>query len=566
MKTIKSAVSVVALFVWAFGLLVFAPGFSSTAFANSYSGRWAVLVEGTGTYTRPVNTQSELAQQFFDQGLRLMYGYYTLEAIASLMEALQHDSSNPMIYCGLALASGPNPNSRYGRLPDDPKGNARKAISMAIDFVDSASDKDRALIEAVYIRFDVDGYPEQSTRDRAYLEAMRDLFERYPEDPDIGTLYADAYMVTQPWSYWTFGGKAKPGTVVAAKALETVMARRPDHPGANHLYIHLIEAGPEPERALRAADRLEQLMPIAGHVVHMPSHIYVRTGQYEKAIATNERSLAADKRFNELWGDHPRPRTGTYFLSATNHGRHAVDFIRYAASVQGNYERAIAAAWEGRRNQSPRAIKRGIGQRDVITPWLVHKMFGQWEALGAEQRSYEGLPYVDGIWFYVHGSALVAEGDLGRAEDALAELQHIQADPASAKTFSRYNAVSSLLEIAALGLDGEIKQARGDLPGAIESFSKAVQIEDRLSYIEPPDWPLPMRHYLGAALLEADRAVEAEKVYRRDLAWNKDNGWALYGLWLSLKAQGREKQARQVRREFDVAWRNADVTLSSSRF
>jgi hypothetical protein len=181
MKTIKSAVSVVALFVWAFGLLVFAPGFSSTAFANSYSGRWAVLVEGTGTYTRPVNTQSELAQQFFDQGLRLMYGYYTLEAIASLMEALQHDSSNPMIYCGLALASGPNPNSRYGRLPDDPKGNARKAISMAIDFVDSASDKDRALIEAVYIRFDVDGYPEQSTRDRAYLEAMRDLFERYPE-------------------------------------------------------------------------------------------------------------------------------------------------------------------------------------------------------------------------------------------------------------------------------------------------------------------------------------------------------------------------------------------------
>lgn len=566
MKTFKSAVSVVAVFVSAFGVLAFAPGSTTPASADSFPGRWAVLVEGTGTYTRPINTQSDLAQQFFDQGLRLMYGYYIPEAIASLMEALQHDSSNPMIYCGLALASGPNPNSRYGRLPDDPKGNARKAISIAIDFMDSASVRDRALIEAVYIRFDVERYPEQGTRDRAYLEAMRDLFDRYPEDPDIGTLYADAYMVTEPWSYWTFDGNAKPGTVLAANALEAVMARRPDHPGANHLYIHLIEAGPEPERALPAADRLEQLMPIAGHVVHMPSHVYVRTGQYEKAIATNERSLAADRKFNELWGDQPRPRTGTYFLSAKNHGRHAVDFIRYAASVQGNYQRAIAAAWEGRQNQSARAIKRGIGQRDVVTPWIVHKMFGQWEALNAEQRSYEGLPYVDGIWFYVHGSAFVAKGDLASAENSLAELRKIQADPASKKTFSRYNAVSSLLEIAALGLDGEIKQARGDLPGAIESFRKAVHIEDRLSYIEPPDWPLPMRHYLGAALLEADRAVEAEKVYRRDLQWNRGNGWALYGLWLSLKAQEREDQAREVRREFDAAWRSADVTLSSSRF
>ena len=539
---------------------------SVTASAASSDGRFAVLVDGTGTYSRPINSQSELAQRFFDQGLRLMYGYQMPEAISSHMEALQHDPDNAMIYCGLALALGPNPNSRYGRAPDDPKGNARQTISLAVEKMAGASEKDRALIEAVSIRFDVERFPDQGKRDRAYLTAMRDLFEAYPDDPDIGTLYADAYMVTSPWRYWTIEGEARPGTLVAAQALETVMARRPDHPGANHLYIHLIEAGPEPERALPAADRLEGLMPIAGHVVHMPSHIYVRTAQYEKAIATNERSLAADKKFLSIWGDHPFMRTGTYFLSATNHGRHATDFIRYASGIQGNYERAIAAARAELRLQSESAIKRGMGQRSVVTPWIVHKMFGKWDALRAEARSHEGLPYVDGFWFYVQGSADVAQGDLQSAQTALAKLQDLQSYPGLEKIHSRFNPASSSLKIAALGLDGEIKQTRGDLSGAIASFEKAVYLEDRLSYLEPPDWAQPMRHYLGAALLEADRPVEAERVYRRDLTWNRGNGWSLYGLWLSLEAQGLSDEARTVRGEFDTAWRNADVALSTSRF
>ncbi len=547
-------------------LTIFLALVCATASAASEDGRFAVLVDGTGTYSRSINTQSERAQRFFDQGLRLMYGYQMPEAIASYMQALQHDPDNAMIFCGLALASGPNPNSRYGRATDDPKGSARQAIGIAVDLMDAASDKDRAFIKAVYIRFDVGRYPDQRKRDRAYLTAMRDLFNAYPDDPDIGTLYADAYMVMEPWRYWTADSKAKPGTVVAARTLEAVMARHPDHPGANHLYIHLIEAGPEPERALPAADRLAGLMPIAGHVVHMPSHIYVRTAQYEKAIATNERSLAADKKFLSLWGDHPFPRTGTYFLSATNHGRHAIDFIRYASGIQGNYERAIAAARAERRLQSEFAIKRGMGQRSIVTPWIVHKMFGQWEAIKAEQRSHKGLPYVDGIWFYVQGSADVAQGDLESAQTALAKLQDLQSYPGLEKIRSQFNPVSPLLKIAAFGLDGEIKQARGDLSGAIASFEKAANLEDRLSYLEPPDWAQPMRHYLGAVLLEAGRAAEAEHVYRKDLAWNRRNGWSLYGLWLSLQAQGRSDEAREIRSEFETAWRNADVTLSTSRF
>jgi tetratricopeptide (TPR) repeat protein len=282
----------------------------------------------------------------------------------------------------------------------------------------------------------------------------------------------------------------------------------------------------------------------------MPSHVYVRTGQYEKAIATNERSLAADKEFLRQWGNHPFPQTGTYFLSAINHGPHAVDFIRYAASVQGNYERAIAAARAG---------------RSVATPWMMHKMFGQWEALRAEERRHNGRPYIDGIWFYVQGSSSTAQGDFDSAQSALAKLQDLQS-PGLELIRARINPVSTLLQIAALGLDGEIKQARGELSGAIESFEKAVYLEDRLSYIEPPDWAQPMRHYLGAALLEAGRAAEAEQVYRRDLAWNRGNGWSLYGLWLSVKAQGRIDEALAIHNEFEVAWKNADVTLSASRF
>jgi len=534
--------------------------------AAANDGEWAVLVDGTGFYSRPISSESELAQQFFDQGLRLMYGYYAPEAVASHMQALEYDPDNPMIYCGLALALGPNPNSRYGQMRDDPKGNAANAIARAMELSGSASPRDRALIEAVSIRFDTKIYPNQRERDAAYLEAMRELFMLYPEDPDIGTLYADAYMVMEPWRYWTFEGDPKPGTVVAARALEAVMARNPTHPGANHLYIHLIEAGPEPERALPSADRLEGLMPVAGHVVHMPSHVYVRTGQYEKAIATNERSLAADKRFLEIWGDRPFPRTGTYFLSATNHGRHAVDFIRYAASVQGNYERAISAARTEREMQTDASVKAGRGQRSVVTPWLMHKMFGQWDALNEEKRSHQGLPYVDGMWAYVQGSAAVARGDLNAAHEWLAKLHEAILDPASDTTRSRYNRVSFVLRIAANGLEGEIKQAEGDYQGAITSFEAAVYLEDRLSYIEPPDWPQPMRHYLGAALLDSDRAIDAEQVYRQDLSWNRGNGWSLYGLWLSLKAQGRIEEATQTWTRYESAWKNADVVLSGSRF
>lgn len=526
----------------------------------------AVLVEGTGVYSRPISTDSELAQQFFDQGLRLTWGYSFPESIASYQEALRHDVDHPMIHWGLALAIGPNPNSRYGRLADDPQGEGQVAISRALELMIGAGPKERALIETLYVRYDRDSFPDRDARDQAYLEATRTLYQLYPEDPDVVTLFADAYMVTTPWDYWEPDGQPKPSTEEVARALENIMALHPGHPGANHLYIHLIEAGPTPERALPQADRLGSLMPIAGHVVHMPSHIYVRVGQHEKAIASNERSVAADGSFLEIWGNTPFPQIGTYGLSAQNHRRHAYDFVRYAAGIQGNYKRAIEAGHTALEHEVETSIEQGPGQRTVAAVWLVHKMFGRWDELLQEERSRKNLPYLDGMWFYVLGSAHLGRGEIELAEQALADLQQVRGTPALETVIARKNPVSTILELAALALEGEIWQSHGDLDRAITAFQAAVQIEDNLTYTEPPDWAQPMRHYLGAALLEAGRAAEAEQVYRRDMEWNQNNGWALFGLWQSLEAQGKTEESQEIYAEFQRSWSNADVNLSRSRF
>ena len=527
----------------------------------------AVLVEGTGIYSRPVSTESELAQQFFDQGLRLTWGYYFPEAIASHQEALRHDSDHPMIYWGLALATGPNPNSRRNGLQDDPHGEARKAIDRAMQLIDNANEVERAFIEALHVRFDAETNPDRATRDQAYLAAARALFERYPDDPDAGTLLGDAYMITRPArSYWAADGQPLRGTAEAAAALEQVMEVRPDHPGANHLYLHLLESSNMPEQALPAADRLEALMPGAGHVVHMPGHIYVRVGQHTKSIEQNERSVVADEKFLAAWGDLSFPQTGTYPLSAQNHRRHAYDFIRYSAAIQGSYAKAVGAASDARDHEPVERIRRGAADKTIATRWLVHKMFGRWDELLAEERVMDGTLYLDGMWYYTQGSGEVGRDDLEAAEHSLSQLRAVAEDPGSRTIQRASNSVAVLMELAAFGLEGEIKAAQGDLDGAIAAFESAVAIEDTLAYTEPPDWTQPMRHYLGAALLEAGNSVEAERVYRRDMSWNRNDGWALFGLWQSLDAQGKTDEAQAVYADFQEAWKDADVELSRSRF
>ena len=288
----------------------------------------AVLVDNIGTYGRKISTKSPIAQKFFDQGLRLVYGYYFPEAIASFEEAQQYDPDHPMLDWGLALAMGPNPNSRKNSFPDDPHGDGRKAIASAHAHLARATPAERALIESLSVQYDIDRYPDRAVRDEKYIEATRSVLDRYPDDLEAGFMYVDSIMIRGAWNYWRRDGSPLAGTSEAATALDHILALNPNHPGAVHLYVHLFEGSAEPERALSQADRLESLMPKAGHMVHMPSHIYLRVGQYEKAISSNERSVAADRYFLSQWGDRPFPTEGTYHLSASTHAPHALDILR----------------------------------------------------------------------------------------------------------------------------------------------------------------------------------------------------------------------------------------------
>ena len=527
-------------------------------------GKFAVLIDGLGSYSRPVSTKSDMAQKFFDQGLRLVYGYFSPEATASFKEALRHDPDSPMLYWGLALALGPIPNSRYQALPDDPKAEGRKAIAEARARAAKGTPVEQALIETLSVRYDSDRYIDRDLRDAQYTEAARKTYKQYPHDLEAAYLYADSLMTHLAWSYWRRDGSPLPGTSEAVRTLEKMLAINPNHPGAVHLYIHLFESSGEPERALPQADRLESIMPKAGHMVHMPSHIYLRTGDYEKAIASNQRSLAADKLFQQEWGDRPTPNLGSYGLSSRTHARHALDFIRYASMHAGNYARAMEAAKAVAMGQAHQGM--GMTERGVSMPWLINKIFGKWDAVLAEPAPAHGSAYLRGLWHYARGSAFVAKGDYAKAEDELKELKAAAGEPSLKEMLAAVNAAPTILELSALALDGELLSGQGRHAEAVNAFAAAVKLQDTLKYTEPPDWGQSMRLYLGAALLKAGRPREAEVVYREDLRDFRNDGWALFGLGQSLRAQHKPAAAAKVEQGFQRAWKNADVTLHASVF
>ena len=537
---------------------------SAAGQTRSDSDDLAVLVDGLGAYSRLISTRSKRAQAFFDQGLRLIWAYYFPEAVASFREAERADPAHPMIHWGIALAVGPNPNSRRAGRMDDPQGQGIAAIRRAVQLADHGTAVEQDLIEALAIRYDAQARPDRAERDRAYHERLRELRDEYPDDPDIAALFADAYMTIRAWDYWDAGGEPLPGTMEAGDALERAMRAYPDHPGIAHLYIHLYESSSRPERALPAADRLEALMPRAGHIVHMPSHIYVRVGEYAKAVAQNRRSVTADELFLAAWGERQVPFVTSLPMSAVLHDWHAYDFMRHAALQQGNYAVSVEAA-----EAALRVARRFSGDgpcaadRNVMLRWMVDKAFGRWRTLlrqvGAEPEPECAL--LRGMWHYMRGSALAGIGDLEGADREASTLDRRIGAGAAAP-----GDALDLLRIAARNLEGEIGQARGEPEAAVEAFRQAVALEDALPYSEPPAWPLPMRRYLGAALLAAGRGAEAERVYAEDLQWHRNNGWSLYGLWQSRAAQGKRVEADETRAAFEHAWQDADVTLPASRF
>ena len=536
--------------------------FAMSADADTVS-RHALLVPKSGTYSRAISTDVALAQTYFDQGLRLAWGFYFPESIASYQEASRLDPTHPMPYWGIAHAAGPNPNSRYAQMPDDPQGAGLAAIEAAIDRIDRATPMEAALIKALYVFYNAKSIPDPRERDRAYLAEMRKLNKKHPYDPDIAALYAGSFMSIRRWDYWDKSGEAKGETLAVAEALEHVINTGDPHPGVYHLHIHLIEASLEPERAMVSADALEATLPIGGHVVHMPAHIFVRVGDYQRAIDNNLRSLAVDKEFAQHWGDLPLPSIGTYPLSHKIHAGHALDFVRYAATMQGSSELAIKSAKQMAEAISQHGTPMGRMQKRVAAPWVTLKIFGQWDELLTIESLPHSTPYLDGILSFVKGSAYIAKGSLDRAKQELSNIQRIAQSPDVSVNRAGATATAELLALAAHALDGEIKLAEGDLTGAIAAFEKGVALEDTNNYTEPPDWPQSMRLYLGNALMVAGRFDEAEAVFRKDLRWHQNNGWSLFGLMKALAAQNKKNEAKVIQKQWSSVWSHADVQLTS---
>lgn len=550
-----------------FSLLFLFP--SHTFALGSAEPQFAPLVNGLGEHSYPIENCNADAQGFFDQGLALYYGFRFPESLGSFRQASKLDPQCSMAPWGEALAIGPNPNSRYLAFPDDPKGAGLKAIRRAVKLSSNASAIQRGLIEALRLRYE--GAPgsaktTRTHRDALYSQAMANLARSNPGDTEILTLYTEALMTQSAWDYWTPDGKPRPGTEDALQALNAALNIDQQHPGANHLYIHLLEDSLNPESALPHAERLADTMPNVGHMVHMPTHIYIRTGHYQKAIDLNIRSIEAANRFLAAWGEHPVPM-GVPSLSSSdrNHGSHATDFMHLAAILQGNF----AAAQKYAKQLSGPVAKKihafGGFQRRYVKPRLTLRRFARWKELLAMPVDNTLPPLVHGFELFTRGSALVNTGDVVGAQAVLTMLTKIAVDPETAKQRSWVNNADVLLGLASHVLSAEIAVANNQLDDAITEYEHAIRLEDGLNYMEPPEWGHPVRQELGALLLKLKRAPEAETVFWEDLRRNPENGWALHGVWRSLVAQGKSLQAEQVAKRFEAAWQSSDTTLHDGR-
>jgi tetratricopeptide (TPR) repeat protein len=514
------------------------------------------LFDDLGSYHQAITTSSPQAQAYFDQGLRLVYAFNHYEAQRAFREAARVDPDCAMCYWGIALTYGSNYNS-----PTDAarERGAWEAVQKARSLAGRATERERATIEALAARHSPDPEAARPALDRAYADAMRGVAQGYPDDLDAATLFADAMMNLRPWKLWTADGKPEPGTEEVLQTLERVLVANPDHPGATHLYIHAVEASPEPDRGTVAADRLGALMPGAGHLVHMPSHIYLRTGRYADAVTANERAVAADRAYFKKGRPSPAYRMGYY--------PHNIEFIWLAASMEGRSADSIRAAREFA-TATPAEMGRQMSDMEAgpAAPYFALARFGRWEALLQEKAPDPSLPYVTGAWRYTRGLAFAATGRPEAARAELAELRKLAETVPADRTLASFFKTADMLRLASEVLAGEIAARQGDTATAVRHLSAAVELQDGHWFVEPPPWYFPVRQALGAALLQGGRPAEAEEVYRADLDRNPANGWSLFGLALSLRAQDRGAEASIIDLRFQRAWSQADVTLAGSRF
>ncbi len=512
------------------------------------------LFADLGSWTHTV-TASPAAQKYFDQGLRLYYGFNHAEATRAFREAARLDPACAMAGWGIALSAGPNIN-----MPMDDAGAmiAIEAIRHALALAPRTAAADQAYIAALAKRYSADPRASRSALDTAYCAAMRKLSKALPGDPDAAVLFAESVLDLNPWNQWAHDGTPNPGTLEAVSTLERVLKQRPDHPGANHFYIHAVEASGDPARALGAAKRLETLVPGAGHLVHMPSHIYARVGRYDDALQRNKVAVAVDEKYIA----EQKPE-GAYPLMYYNHN---IQFIWFSAMMEGRSEEALAAARKMAGNLPADMIAQ-MPMLEFVPPYPVMTMvrFGNWDAVLHEPLPPTSQSYASGMAHYARGVALAAKGQF---DDATTELDsvHVAATNVPANMAISINFAPPLLRVASNALAGEIATRRGQTGDGVRLLQLAVSMEDSLHYDEPPTWCFPVRHSLGAALLKAGRTKQAEAVYREDLRRHPANGWALTGLAQALRGQGREKEADRVDASFKQAWARADVRLTASAY
>lgn len=521
----------------------------------SPTGALAPRLQDVGEHVFPVTCRSEQAQLFMNQGLNLTYGFNHAEASRAYAEAARLDPHCAMAYWGQALVLGPNINA-----PMDPanEAQARELVEKAIAMKHHVSKREQAYIDALAVRY-TGNAEDRAAADQAYAGAMRLVHEQFPDDLDAATLYAEAMMDLRPWSYWMPDGRPHPGTEEISEVLDSVVERNPLHPGALHLSIHLYEEH-TPQKAEGAADRLLTLAPAAGHLVHMPGHIYQRVGRYQDVIKANQLAILAD----EDYISQCRAQ-GLYPLGYYPHNIH---FLWFGATMAGQSKLAIESARKTGDSIPLEAIKEvPILQTFLLAHDYALVRFGKWdEILALPPLKYESL-YTQGVRHYARGMAFTRKKDFDSARKELAAVKKIAADPQLIATPASMslNLPDAVLRVAAESLAGELAAEQGNYPEAIAHLETGVRMQDALFYTEPDDWHYPVRHSLAAVLLKARRPAEAEIVYWQDLKAHPKNGWALYGLAQAMRAQGKVEAAKDIEEDFRQAWAKADIEITSSR-
>ena len=516
-------------------------------------GEHVPLYDDLGNHHYEITTTSRKAQRYFDQGLRLYYAFNHQEAVRSFREAQRLDPRCAMCWWGEALAWGPNIN-----LPMDSASAvaAYEALQGALATREHASDLERALIDALVERYAKVPPPERAELDAAYADQMAVTYRAHPRDPEVAVLYAEALMDLRPWDYWKEDGTPQPGIEDALSALRGVMQRAPDHPGACHFYIHAVEKL-YPEKAVPCAERLADAMPGAGHLVHMPGHIYIRVGRYLDALRANEHAVHAD----ETYIQDQNPAMGMY---TAGYYPHNYDFMVFAATMIGRRSDALRASLKVA-ELLPQELF-GTPGMDFLQHWSIRPLqvmvrFGAWDEILATAAPPRERGHARAVWHYARGRAYADRGDQRRATEELAALRSILSSGQVDGLKMEFNRSPDILGIAESVLAGWTEVAAGRHDAAVAHHEEAVRRESALLYGEPPEWTVPARHDLGATLLLAGRASEAQAVFERDLEIFPDNGWSLHGLWKALEAQGLEDEAARAEARFRTVWEAADVQL-----